>query len=665
MTMLEHALEYARLGYTVVPMIPKTKRPSVKWRELKMKPMSIEDLTAHYTKRPNDNIAIIPASRGMMVVDADTYKGESVKEDFAQICMDFGIDLSEAITVHSPKGGVHVWLGCNETLKSGQNLIADYIDILSDQYIMCPPSVLEDGKKYKWGAAGSIFDKPILTVADAKLVQLVKTAKPEPKEREVIDLDSFRLDAEPDGREKTMRNSVFKVGMEFARRYNAIPPDNLWFQMAWALYISQPNVRPRHGKTLEQDDRGETMMRAKIRSTRFEVQERLNKGLLDDPEFERIDLPDVDNDNPLPLEFWNDGEEQEPPFDFVEDTLTDGAMSVVYGDSNVGKTFWVFDLACHISLGMPWNGKEVEQGPVVYIAAEGGGSIKKRRQAFQQHHEIEDAMLAIVPVAVDLLDEKADVSRIIEACETAAEHYSKQIRMVVFDTLSRVMAGGNENSPEDMTAVISNIDKVRHATGAHTLIVHHSGKNAAQGARGHSSLRAATDTEIEISKTGENFAVAKIRKQRDLEQVGDMGFRLEKMLVGINKRGKELSSCVVLPVELDGSETVRLTPTEKRLFDIIANIFADETRIRQKAYLEFPGSAKIPVSDACPKSDIRTWFLREVGQIGHENRTLEGSSEKEVTNASRNFLRALNSLKEKGKIMYDGQLVSVPELRLQ
>ena len=94
-----------------------------------------------------------------------------------------------------------------------------------------------------------------------------------------------------------------------------------------------------------------------------------------------------------------------------------------------------------------------------------------------------------------------------------------------------------------MTALIANIDKVRHATGAHTLIVHHSGKNAAQGARGHSSLRAATDTEIEIAKTGENFAVAKIKKQRDLEQADDMGFRLEKMLVGTNKRGKELTSC--------------------------------------------------------------------------------------------------------------------------
>ena len=663
MSMLEHALEYARLGYTVVPISPGSKMPAVRWRDLQNNPWNEDQIRVHWTRNENHGIAVIPASRNTVVIDADIYKDKTVQEDFAQICVDFGIDLNEAVTVKTPSGGIHVWLQCRETIRSGADVLADGIDIRCEGgYAIVPPSLNEAGKAYQWGSAGSVFDNPILSVADPQLIARMQV-KRESETAEVFDLDSFMDQPRADGREKMMRDAVFAVGMEFARRYQQAPPDELWLQMAWALY--RPKVKEREGRTLEQDDRGETMMRAKIRSTRFEVQERLNKGLLDDADFERIDLPDVDQDNPLPLEFWNDGEEQYPPFDFVEDTLTDGAMSVVYGDSNVGKTFWVFDLACHIALGMPWNGKEVEQGPVIYIAAEGGGSIKKRRQAFQQHHEIEDAMLAIVPVAVDLLDEKADVSRIIEACETAAEHYSKPIRMVVFDTLSRVMAGGNENSPEDMTAVISNIDKVRHATGAHTLIVHHSGKNAAQGARGHSSLRAATDTEIEISRTGENFAVAKIRKQRDLEQADDMGFRLEKMLVGINKRGKELSSCVVLPVELDGSETVRLTPTEKRLFEIIANIFADETRIRQKAYLEFPGSAKIAVSDACPKSDIRTWFLREVGQIGHENRTLEGSSEKEVTNASRNFLRSLNSLKEKGKIMYDGQLVSLPELRVQ
>jgi hypothetical protein len=73
------------------------------------------------------------------------------------------------------------------------------------------------------------------------------------------------------------------------------------------------------------------------------------------------------------------------------------------------------------------------------------------------------------------------------------------IRLVVVDTLSRAMAGGNENAPDDMSAFIRNIDRIRQETGAHVLIVHHCGKDAAKGARGHSCLRAATDTKIELS----------------------------------------------------------------------------------------------------------------------------------------------------------------------
>ena len=46
----------------------------------------------------------------------------------------------------------------------------------------------------------------------------------------------------------------------------------------------------------------------------------------------------------------------------------------------------------------------------------------------------------------------------------------------------------------------------RNATGAHLLIVHHTGKDETRGARGHTSLRAATDTEIEITgDTGEGI----------------------------------------------------------------------------------------------------------------------------------------------------------------
>jgi len=667
MTMLEAALDYARLGYTVVPINAGSKLPSVKWRDLQTNPWDAEQIKAHWGKHPTHGIGIIPASRNTVVIDADVYKADTVQQDFAQICIDHQIDLSEAVTVKTPSGGLHVWLQISEAVRSGSDVLADGIDIRCEGgYAIVPPSLNEAGKPYRWGEAGSVFDNPILEPCHPNLIEKMKV-KRESETAEVFDLDSFMDQPTADGREKIMRDAVFAVGMEFARRYKAVPPDDLWMQMAWALY--RPQVSERDGRTLEMDDRGETMMRAKIRSTRIEVEARLNKGLLDDPDFERIDLPEVDPNTPddrpdLPLEFWGDGQEGETPFDFVEDVLTDGAMSVVYGDSNVGKTFFVFDLACHIALGREWNGKECEPGGVIYIAAEGGASIKKRKQAFEQYHKISDAPLAIIPSAVDLLDPKADISRILTACETAASVFETPIRLVVFDTLSRVMAGGNENSPEDMTAVIANIDAIRFATGAHTLIVHHSGKNAAAGARGHSSLRAATDTEIEVTKTGEGYGVAKVKKQRDLEPAPDFGFKLETMVVGVNKRGKDLTSCVVLPVQLDGSETKRLTDNERIVMGIIENMLIGEFRTKKPTTLSFAGNAQIMVSDSVPLDEIRPWFYQEAGHQRDTLRDTFSENSKSESAARKSFQRAVNGLKNKGKIMSDGKNVAVPGARI-
>jgi RecA-family ATPase len=51
---------------------------------------------------------------------------------------------------------------------------------------------------------------------------------------------------------------------------------------------------------------------------------------------------------------------------------------------------------------------------------------------------------------------------------------------IVIDTLSRVLAGGNENGPEDMGALVMNVDRLRAATGATVLLVHHTGKDASE-----------------------------------------------------------------------------------------------------------------------------------------------------------------------------------------
>ena len=62
----------------------------------------------------------------------------------------------------------------------------------------------------------------------------------------------------------------------------------------------------------------------------------------------------------------------------VKGLLDQSALSVLYGESNVGKTFMAMDIAFAISRGRPWGGMRTTQMPVLYIEAEGGQGARKR-----------------------------------------------------------------------------------------------------------------------------------------------------------------------------------------------------------------------------------------------------------------------------------------------
>jgi AAA domain len=252
----------------------------------------------------------------------------------------------------------------------------------------------------------------------------------------------------------------------------------------------------------------------------------------------------------------------------VEGLLTAGAMSVVYGDSNVGKSFWAIDLACHVGAGLRWRDLEVTPGVVIYIAAENPKSVERRIWAWCQTHRPDKCQVAVVRSNVDLRDPKATTPRLLEKIRRIRQERG-QVVLIVVDTLSRAMAGANENSPEDMTAFVGNCDHLRSTTGAHAMIIHHSGKEAARGSRGHSSLRAATDTEIEVAP-----GRATVTKQRDAETMGSYGFRLVPFELGQNARGRTVTTCVVEPCEVAADapkeeKRRKLGPNEKIVFDAL------------------------------------------------------------------------------------------------
>jgi KaiC/GvpD/RAD55 family RecA-like ATPase len=237
----------------------------------------------------------------------------------------------------------------------------------------------------------------------------------------------------------------------------------------------------------------------------------------------------------------------------VKGYLGDGEMSVIYGESNTGKTFFAIDIGMHVSLGWEWQGRRVRQGGVVYIAGEGVHGIQNRVAAFRKHHGIitTDVPFAVIPAALDLRSEAADTGRLIDTIGEAESTLRCPVRLLVVDTLSRALAGGNENSPDDMGAFVMHVDRIRQACGAHVLNLHHSGKDGTRGARGHSLLRAAVDTEIEITRDAEaGISTAHVRKQRELpSDVPPLSFALWSIPLGQDEDGDEITSCVIVAAD--------------------------------------------------------------------------------------------------------------------
>jgi hypothetical protein len=272
---------------------------------------------------------------------------------------------------------------------------------------------------------------------------------------------------------------------------------------------------------------------------------------------------------PLPLVYYSDVTPALDSADFVEGLLIDGAMTVIYGESSCGKTFFSLDLALHVAAGRDWRGRQVARRGVLYLALEGSHGIRNRIAAFKLANAANAVELpfAVVPCALNLLSPQGDTLRVIEAAQLAAERLTIPVGLIVVDTLSRAIAGGNENASEDMGALVQHLDLIRQALPAHVAVVHHSGKDTARGARGHSLLRAATDTEIEVTRdTFSKKSTARVTKQRELETGDEFAFQLLPVQLGTDRRGKPVVSCVVRPTEqpTEDAKTTRQTAEEQQ-----------------------------------------------------------------------------------------------------
>ncbi|WP_240523418.1 AAA family ATPase [Polaromonas sp. AER18D-145] len=222
----------------------------------------------------------------------------------------------------------------------------------------------------------------------------------------------------------------------------------------------------------------------------------------------------------------------------VRGVLPAEGLAALYGPSASGKSFLGFDAAAAIAEGRRWFDCRVEAAPVVYAALEGEAGFKLRVAAWEAHTgRALPAGLSMVLQSFKLT-EPQDVQDLAAVVPAGA--------VVFLDTLNRAAPTADENSSKDMGEILSAAKELQSLTGGLVVLIHHTGKDATKGLRGHSSLFAAMDAAIEVSRDGDRreWRVAKSKDGQD----GDAHpFKLQIEMLGADDYGDAITSCAVVP----------------------------------------------------------------------------------------------------------------------
>lgn len=377
-----------------------------------------------------------------------------------------------------------------------------------------------------------------------------------------------------------------------------------------------------------------------------EMPEWADAGEVFEPDFEVVAGPQPKQHGTLPFEWAGQASPVLDGLWLIDDWLPATGIAAVYGHPGSGKSFLVLDMAAAVASGTEWAGRHVERGLVVYVVAEGQTGFRNRLYAMQQAGRIApDAPFVFIPTPIDMQAPDGDLQTLMETIHKVSEQAGVSPAMLVIDTLSKTFGAGKENT-DDMASYVANCQRVSSAFDCLTVVVHHRPKDSeSRDLRGHSSLRGGIETTI-LVEAGE-IKTATTLKQKDGEDNMVVRFKLERIVIGEDKRGKEISTCLTEIVE-GGPPSQQKDPRDTRKARLTGH---KKTALRAIEDL-IAADGTEPAADI-PSEMIdryRTWRAISADEVSerlkNEFYALEdGDENKRRDNARRNANRVLKDLK--------------------
>ena len=227
----------------------------------------------------------------------------------------------------------------------------------------------------------------------------------------------------------------------------------------------------------------------------------------------------------------------------VKGMLPISGVAALYGASGSGKSFFCLDLVMAVARGEPWHGHRVHGGAVAYLCAEGFIDFQDRVDAYGIENDVDPCLLPFYLMGAGINWTKPEAIKML----VAELRRIPNLRVLVLDTLSKLIAGQNENDNAVMSLVVDIAEKISKELGILVLFIHHTGKDAARGLRGGSALEAGVDSAICVDRPEKgDVRVATVAKLKGGVDGGTFNFKLQLVDLGrADEDGDQLFSCVI------------------------------------------------------------------------------------------------------------------------
>lgn len=273
-----------------------------------------------------------------------------------------------------------------------------------------------------------------------------------------------------------------------------------------------------------------------------------------------------------------------PPLKWrIRGVLPEQGVAAIYGPSASGKSFLAFDMATAVADGQTWFGHRVNNAPVIYLGLEGEAGFKLRAEAWEVSRG------RSLPKNLWMVLQGFRITDPLDVLELAKVVPKGSV--IIIDTMNRAAPTSDENNSKDMGEILEGLKTLQRKSEGLVVVVHHTGKDAAKGLRGHSSLFAAMDAVIEVERNGDarSWRVAKAKDGKDGEE---HSFKLKVEILGTEPTGEVIDSCVVeMGAPGDAVAKVQLPKGKNQRAVLMA--------IRNACYSVEPGRPGAPAGVKC------------------------------------------------------------------